>query len=212
MPPQIKLCGFTTFQSFSLGIQSGADFLGINFIQASRRYISLDTFKQWLPHITMRLPKLVAVLISPSDDFLHELTDSNLFYAWQFHGQESVDYIYNARTINPDIQIWKAVSVTADTTQEDVAAYAKVCDRLLLDSPKKAVSQTFQFPDFFAEVQAAYPNTGLAGGIKPTNVADFVSALHPALIDVASGVESGVPGVKDVDKITEFLQILSSFI
>jgi phosphoribosylanthranilate isomerase len=44
----------------------------------------------------------------------------------------------------------------------------------------------------------------LAGGLNVANVADAIAAVRPFGIDVSSGVEA-TPGVKDPDKIREFV-------
>ena len=44
----------------------------------------------------------------------------------------------------------------------------------------------------------------VAGGLTPETVADAVRRLHPAAVDVASGVESA-PGIKDPEKVERFI-------
>lgn len=43
----------------------------------------------------------------------------------------------------------------------------------------------------------------LAGGLKPTNVAQAISAVHPDVVDVSSGVESA-PGIKNPELMRAF--------
>ena len=46
---------------------------------------------------------------------------------------------------------------------------------------------------------------GLAGGLRPANVAEAVAITGAPLVDTSSGVETA-PGVKDVDLIKAFCQ------
>lgn len=46
----------------------------------------------------------------------------------------------------------------------------------------------------------------LSGGLTHENISDALSVLNPKVVDVSSGVESE-PGVKDPDKIHEFINL-----
>ena len=48
----------------------------------------------------------------------------------------------------------------------------------------------------------------LSGGLNPDNVVAAISLVRPDAIDVASGVESGEPGVKDHAKLAKLIDRL----
>jgi phosphoribosylanthranilate isomerase len=46
----------------------------------------------------------------------------------------------------------------------------------------------------------------LAGGLNPENVAAAIHMVRPDGVDVASGVEAGVPGIKDRNLMEAFMR------
>ena len=55
-------------------------------------------------------------------------------------------------------------------------------------------------------VKAAAPRMMLAGGLHPDNVAERVRRIRPWGVDVASGVEAGTPGIKDISAVRAFIK------
>ena len=53
-----------------------------------------------------------------------------------------------------------------------------------------------------------YParNLWLAGGLKPENIGEAVQGVSPYAVDVASGVEADAAGIKDMEKVAQFIQ------
>jgi phosphoribosylanthranilate isomerase len=62
--------------------------------------------------------------------------------------------------------------------------------------------------DVALAAKAHVPRLMLAGGLNPDNVAERIRAVQPWGVDVASGVEDGVPGIKDPDKVRALMQAI----
>ena len=60
------------------------------------------------------------------------------------------------------------------------------------------------------EIQRMAPRLMLAGGLAADNVTERVRAIRPWGVDVASGVESGIPGIKDEGKVRAFIAAVRS--
>lgn len=62
---------------------------------------------------------------------------------------------------------------------------------------------------FIAISMPGFERLVLAGGLHPGNVAALIAEVHPAGVDVSSGVES-TRGVKDSDLIRAFIAASSA--
>ncbi|KAI8618425.1 indole-3-glycerol phosphate synthase-domain-containing protein [Chytriomyces sp. MP71] len=129
----------------------------------------------------------------------------------QLHGDE------DPRLVAPLIcvPVVKAFHVHAG---DDVASVLRDVDRgtgvllaALLDTGVKGLQQQggsgAQFDWGLASdvVKAGVP-IWVAGGLDPTNVGEAVKRIGPAAVDVASGVEGAVKGVKDHGKVEAFVK------
>lgn len=84
-----------------------------------------------------------------------------------------------------------------------------MCDALLLDSRTHdrlgGTGETHDWDVSREIVEAMHPlPVYLAGGLRPENVAEAIRRVHPAGIDVNSGVEDG-RGAKDVGRLRAFI-------
>ena len=84
---------------------------------------------------------------------------------------------------------------------------AALADFVLLDARTTGAyggtGETLDWRALAAEPGRPAEDVVLAGGLRPDNVGAAIAALHPAVVDLSSGVESA-PGVKDHQRLRDF--------
>lgn len=181
----IKVCGITCLEDAVLALDNGANALGFNFWSFSPRYVRPEAARRILDELRRRSPSAqglsVGVVVGPGDwDCLP--TD-----VVQCHGVESPE-----RIATRGRRMWFAVS---PDTIDRFAGH-----EVIIDSSwgRGRVADW----DQIAAIRRPYI---LSGGLTPENVAAVIRRLHPAGVDVCSGVESR-PGRKDPQKLIKFLE------
>ena len=114
----------------------------------------------------------------------------------QLHGSESADY---ARSVN-GAEVWKAFDLNSEAALAEAEAFP--CAMAVADSGG-GTGRPCRW-DLAARLAATRP-VFLGGGITPDNIRNAVSQVHPAGIDVSSGVETA-PGIKDRDLIQKLAE------
>jgi phosphoribosylanthranilate isomerase len=96
--------------------------------------------------------------------------------------------------------------VSPDFVPENILQYG--ADMVLLDAFSKSkhggTGQTSDW-EVAKKVMSIFPETFLAGGLGPSNVAAAIKTVAPYGIDACSGLESK-PGVKDEKKLKTFFE------
>lgn len=199
MRTRIKICGLTRPQDVTAAVSAGADAIGLVFYEPSPRYVSIEKAVELLEELPAFVT-VVGLFVNADKAFVEQVIQRVRIDLLQFHGDESAEFC--AQFTRPYI---KALRVAADT---DITAYASAYGSargLLLDTYQKGVpggtGETFNW-ELIPE-QLSLPII-LAGGLKPTNVADAISKVHPYAVDVSGGVERD-KGIKDKDKIYAFM-------
>jgi phosphoribosylanthranilate isomerase len=202
---RVKICGITSAADALAAIEYGADALGFNFCPRSKRYIDLETAREWIEKLPPKICK-VAVLVDPTWAEARRIGQLTFIDALQLHGNESPEFCQ--RLAKSGIRFAKALAVTDTKSIADIPSFST--DTFVLDSAFRGEfggsGKTFpwQLARRFIESHLTF-RVILAGGLTPENVAQAVSEVRPFAVDVTSGVESR-PGRKDRALLRAFIE------
>jgi phosphoribosylanthranilate isomerase len=208
--PKIKYCGITRIQDVLHATSLGIDFIGLNFIETSKRYISLSIARDLLDHTAVQVtgsnkPEVVGIFCDPTHEFLNEVARIlPEIGVYQLHGSETIDFVEKIQTSFPQKAVWKALGISSSGDIAAIQTYASA-DLILLDHKGSQAPETrggtgkyFDW-SLLKGLHAVKP-LGVAGGINVTNIDDL--RQYPlSLIDICSGIESS-PGIKDHQLMT----------
>jgi len=193
----LKVCGITSLGDALHAVEHGATAIGFVFWPRSPRCISADDAAD----IVAELPEdvtTVGVFVNESVDGIRSIVAKTRITAVQLHGDEPPDYAY---AIGHPILRSATVQNAAD-----VSGAWPASTTLLVDAAdpvrRGGTGQTVDWSR--AAPLARLRPIVLAGGLTPDNVAEAVATVRPYGVDVSSGVEAS-PGVKDHDKVAQFL-------
>ena len=193
----IKVCGITRVSDALHAVEQGATALGFVLWPKSPRAVSVDRAAE----IVAELPShvmAVGVFVNEPIDSIRSAVDHARLTAVQLHGDEPPAY---ADAL--DWPVFRAVSVeeidsAAEAWSAETALLVDNIDPVRRGGTGGAIDWTR------ASGVARTRRIVLAGGLTPENVASAIRAVHPFGVDVSSGVEAA-PGVKDLDKVTQFI-------
>ena len=206
-PLRAKICGITGADDADIAIAAGADAVGINFYQGSKRFVEFSKNRKWIEALAGRAQR-VAVVVNPTKAELAELRDSGCFEAVQFHGDETPEFCAGA-----GFPTWiRAVRIKDASAFDDALTY--LTPYLLLDAwSESAYGGTGHRLNWDIVRDFVIGNPGrrviLAGGLTPHNVRDAVRIVRPHGVDVASGVELE-PRKKNEYLVREFIAVARS--
>lgn len=185
----IKVCGLGSELAVAAALDAGADAVGFVFHAGSPRNLALGRASALGALVPQRVKK-VAVVLHPS--------------------QALVDSIIAA--LAPDLLQTDAEDIaglrlprgltTLPVLRSGAPRPVPLPARCLFESPTSGAGRRADWQE--ARALAAACELVLAGGLDAANVAEAVSAVRPAGVDVSSGVESA-PGIKDVGMIHAFV-------
>lgn len=205
---RVKICGLRTRDTLAAAVDAGAAYLGFNFVERSKRYVSPDMARDLATEVPPGIAK-VALVLDADDAELDAITSIVPLDMLQLHGEESPERVREIKA-RYGLPVMKAVGIAGEDDLAALDVYAAVADQLLVDTkpPKDGdlpggTGLSFDWR-LIANRRWSVPWM-LAGGLTPDNVAEAIALTGARQVDVASGVESA-PGVKDAALIRAFLE------
>jgi phosphoribosylanthranilate isomerase len=207
LPLRIKICGVTTTEDARQAALLGADAIGLNFHPGSPRHIDLTTAGFVLRELPLFVEAVGVFVNIPLRKVYQQIQALGRITTIQWHGQdrELADCF--------PLHYIAAFPVRDSDSLRAIERYLEMCRGLgrlpsavLVDAymPGECGGTGRTAPwHLLANFRPGVPVI-LAGGLKPSNVADAIRLVQPYGVDVASGVESA-PGTKDAEKMRRFI-------
>lgn len=214
MALKVKICGVITAENALMVAEAGADIIGLNFYEPSPRYITPDAGLKITTALRAQLrdncPLFVGVFVNATVGDISAITNKVGLNFAQLSGDETENMLVELRGI-----AYKAIRpMTKAMALDDVDYFAssmpkkETAPSILLDAYHPnlygGTGETASTEVALA-VKERVPRLMLAGGLNPDNVGERVQAIQPWGVDVASGVEADEAGIKDADKVADFI-------
>ena len=201
------MCGLKSAADIVAAASAGATYVGFVFFAKSPRAVTIEQAAELALDVPLGIAK-VALVVNPEDALLDDLTAQVPLDMIQLHGAETPARVAEIKA-RYGLPVMKAIGITNIDDLDQIEAYEKVADQLLIDAkpPKGAAlpggnGTAFDW-DLLASRKYWTKPWMLAGGLTPENVAEAVRKTGARQLDLSSALETA-PGVKDATKIQAF--------
>ena len=185
----IKMCGLRTDGDVEAAIVAGASLVGFIFAPSKRqiRPDAVSLLKEILP-----VPKVGVFANQSYQEIMRVLEQVPLDYI-QLHGPQDA-------ALGPSLPVHVIQTYYSEHSQVKPYSYLLIDGMLNGQSGGLGVQADWSLARSLATREPLL----LAGGLNPDNVAKAIRSVHPAGVDVSSGIE--VNGRKDIERMKKFVE------
>ena len=200
MTVKIKICGITRPDDAETLVRLGVDVLGLVFYEPSPRYVNPDAARELARAVAGEVQRVGVFVDAPAAAVRRTIERVGLD-ALQFQGAETRAYCASF-----GLPWLRAIRVrgTVDHAAME-SAYSGALAILLDASVAGLPGGTGHRFDWQQWPERPGVNYMLAGGLTPENVRGAVQRLRPWGVDVSTGVEGPVKGIKEAGKMSRFV-------
>ena len=197
-----------------MAVEAGVDAIGLVFYQKSPRYVTPEQAAE-IAAIIPAFVTTVALFKDAAKADIDAVLQQASIDMIQFHGSEEAAFCEQfQRPYIKALGMSGSAAGRQDYLQRSARQYGRSRGFLLdAHAPGEAGGTGDAFD--WSEVAQAKAVLGrsiiLAGGLHAGNVRQAIETAQPYAVDVSSGVES-TPGIKDADRVAEFMRQVQSAI
>ena len=198
MKPRIKICGLTRLDDVRAAVDAGADAIGLVFYPKSARHVDLAQAAT-LARAVPPLVTIVGLFVNADPALVRKTLAAVPIHLLQFHGDE--DDAYCRQFDRPFV---KAARVKPGMDLVQYAGAFPSAQAILLDAFVDGYGGGGKVFDWSLVPKDLKTPIILSGGLDSGNVAEAITRVRPAAVDVSSGVEVS-KGIKSPEKIRAFV-------
>ncbi|QNE31156.1 phosphoribosylanthranilate isomerase [Sphingomonas sp. NBWT7] len=208
---QAKVCGLSTHPTIEAAVANGASHLGFVFFPPSPRAVGFDQASDLCRAIPGHVAR-VGVFVDPDDALIERAIGAAGLTVLQLHKTAPARVAHLRQSTG--LETWAAVAVKTHGDVAQASAYDGAASAILFDAktPDDAALPGGMGVRFDWSLLNGHRHTmpwGLSGGLDAGNVGEAIRRTGAPLVDASSGLETA-PGIKNVDKITAFLQSVAA--
>jgi phosphoribosylanthranilate isomerase len=188
----VKICGLTRPGDAEAAMEAGADMLGFVFAPGTKRFVD-PSMAVWIRDLTG--VETVGVFRDSELDSVIAIRDLLGLDRVQLHGEEPDSWL---DALGPET-LRRVEPRGADPWQR-AAMLSGRC--LPLFDPGAGDGVPYDWKGLRQRPTGLW--VGIAGGLTPETVAEAVTLVRPAMVDVSTGVEVS-PGIKDPARVAAFV-------
>lgn len=189
----IKMCGITRPEDAVIATTAGADLIGMVFSKTSSRCVTIECAREIAASTHAQT---VGVFYEQTTQEMQEILEQVSLDFAQLHSPEAIE---NGKNLS----ISKIYVIQPGNEAEKLPGFNVEKDFVLFDS---SIGGSGKVLDWTKIIIPDHYRWLIAGGLNPKNVSAAIEALEPGGVDVASGIENGVKGVKDHQFIKQFIE------
>ena len=200
---RVKICGLSRPEDIFQANKLKPDYIGFVFYPKSKRAVT-QSQAALLKAMLDKEIKAVGVFVNADIAFIEKLAQLRIIDLVQLHGDEDSLYIQELRK-RVYIPIIKAIRVQGEESLQNLRNYP--VDSFLFDTYKPGqyggTGERFNLELEGVTIPKPY---FIAGGLDASNVAQVIAQNpHAYAVDVSGGVEDSATGLKDAQKMADFV-------